>query len=1219
MVPMCRVRAVRWALLWTVGVAGCQPPVLPDAEITGIAPSRVWRGTDVPVTIEGRAFFPGVEVDARGFGSDLDRDWEAFLVRDGDRHPLLAESLENDEELRALVPAGFEPGEYTVGLVSPSDREVFSDVVLEVTDSQEAAFSVSYLDDPGPYVVGDVVSIVVQAVGLDNERVFTDVPVEVELAGVAAQIASTGTFQDAQLFPGGKGFTAVLRNGSASLTVDLQAPGRLDVVAESPPDVADLQSDALTMVVGGGSSLPATVEVPADIVDGGVAAGVPFDVTVTVRDELGEVVEEPLPITLRNGCGGYEADVIVRGPTPIEVVLERSTFGDRCDLPDDDSTTSVTGTEKAAESDDDEDYIYLDRGGVGVSESFPVRGGDAARFDLLTLGLDLEAGVISPAVIVEPKDAYDNPTSWSGTLTVTDDLGSLTDVTCIGVVGFLCRASPTIAGEDVTITVEGDDGLTDSLPGFRFLPSSVADSLQVEVPHDVRAGLPVDVEVEVFDAFGNRQLPEQVDAAELAFSTELDDADCTLGGVGADGVLTYSCMFTVARSGGEVVVTGSGSMAGIEASASLSVDNGYLSQVEIDAPATVVAGTGFALSLTGSDAFGNPYIRQDDPVLDDPVVDLTDGSETVSPQQALLGPGGTATVATTLSRSGSWTIDANQGGILLGSSDPVVVTPAATSALSVAVDAPWGEVGIPVDVVVEAVDAYGNRTALSESLTVSSKLTSTPDEVLVLVNGVASVSWAWTQRAVAETLLASSASGFEGESEELFVVRDCGVDGPQAEVLLGGATVGLACYDEVAGTAALTADLSGSSAGDFPVVGYGVALDGPAQVSVVGASDVVDVELTELGRYEVRAIAVDADACAHEITTDAYVGLDDGSPTGPVPLVPVDLSLPVSATTSVDVLGVTDCAGDPAGGAELLVRASGGELGGVSATGAGLAITLDLVGDGSFDLTTDGALAENGPTGGELMLAAKTGNGSALGSAAVSVTGDAMRPTILDQQPRGLTTGLVDTVVLEVSEALLPSSVESDPPVNFTLTGPSVVDIVDAQLVDTTITLTLSPPADADAGAWLLTVSDNVRDTAGNRLSGDWSGARSDYTGAFGDVGAVPAAVTCPLVVPSGGFRPDGDDGVGVEADEVEVSIESLTAPAWWVVDVTDELGALVVQDWAVPAGAVDAWSWDGRDAAGFVVPAGTYTLFVRPDDGFGNRGAGCVVQTVVEHPFEEP
>lgn len=1178
------------AVWFGLASAACQAPALPQPEISAILPARVWSGADVPVTIEGANFYPGVEVDARGFGADLDRDWDVFLVGGGRRLPLLGEALESEVQLRGLVPAGYTPGIYTLDLVSPSGVELSSGVTLEVTESQEAGFSVSLFDPPSSYVAGRQVRFQIDAVGLDNARVFEDVPVAVTLTGAAAELSSTVAFDDVELSLGGLGFDGVLPDGSAVLVVDLLAPGLLEVVAASPPGQPELQEDKLPVIVGGGSDLATLVEIPPEVALDGVDAGEPFDVTITVFDELGVVVEEPLNLTLGNRCGGFEADVVVRGATTVPVVLTTATAVGECE----------------------DDAVVVERGGVGQSAVFRVHGGEVSSFEQFTLGLELQAGQPQTVALVRPRDAYGNTTTFSGELRVTDDLGSLTDISCQDFVPVLsCVGTPTFAGENVTVRVEAvGANVRGELGGYRILPSADAAELTVVAPATVRAGLSIDVDVEVLDVYGNVQLPEQVDPAEIELSSELGDAGCLLGGVGVDGLVDYSCSFTTARPDGTLTATGFGSLAGLVASRPLAVDNGLLADVSVSAPASIGAGQGFSLGLTARDAFGNPYLVQDDPV-----VDLSGGSDSLTPDLALLGGDGTATVAASLTAAGVWTLSASQSGLLLGNSDPITVVPASTHELAVRVDAPWGEVGVPVDVVVEAVDAYGNRTTLSESLTVTSALTSTPPQSLALINGVANMSWTWTERAVDEMLDASSSGGFVGQSAPLYVVRDCGGSGPTVNVALGGAPIGLACFDEGSGRGTITADLSGSSAGAFPLVGYGVSAVGTASFDQVGTANVVDLLLPDVGRYAVRAIVVDADACASETTSEAFVGFDDGSPTGPLALVANDAVIDVAASTAIDVIGVTDCAGDPASGASVHLRVSAGVLGGVSPTGEGLAVVLDAVGDGVADLTTSGDVADNGPALGMLSIDAWTPLGTALGATDVLVSGDAVRPTILDQAPRGIAGGLVDTVVLDASENLLPSSVD---PSHFSWSGPYAVAVTDANLVADQITLTLSPAADADAGAWLLTISDDVRDEAGNRLSGDWSGDRAPYVGAFGVVGATPDPVSCPTVVPAGAFRPDGDDGEGGEVDRVTLSLESASAPAWWVAEIHDASGTLVVQRWLVPAGPSDEWSWDARDEAGFVVPGGTYTLTVRSDDGFGNRGAGCVVQTTVEHPFEE-
>ncbi len=1183
-------RGSEWArvVLWAVLCSSCTAPTFPEAAVTSVTPARVWRGVDVPITIEGENFFPGIEVDARGYGTDLDRNWEAFLVSGGARAPLLGESLESETRLRALVPAGLDPDDYTLELVSPAGVVVSSSVGLEVTESQEAAFTVSYYDAPSAYVAGEQVRFLVQAVGLDNERVYADVPVAVTLEGAATELGSTVAFDDVAILPGGSGFTGVLPDGSAVLVVDLLAPGRLDVTAESPPSAPDLQPGSLTLVVGGGSELPATIEVPEEVLGSGVEAGVAFDVVVSVFDQRGERVEEPLDLTLGNRCGGFEADVVVRGATSVPVALTRAT---------------------QSGSDCDEDAIVVVQGAVGQSEPFDVRGGPATGFELFTLSFDLQAGQPDIVAVVRPRDAWDNTTSWSGVLTVSDDLGSLTATSCqAGPQLLVCSATPTVAGDPVTVTVRDDKGLTASLPGYRIVPSPSPAELTLGVPARVRAGLTAEVTIGVLDAWGNQLLASQVDPVGITFDSDASDAACLVGAVNGDGTVDAACTFTVAREDGVLLAFGGGATGGLATSVPLAVENGLVASVGLTAPAVITAGQGFSLGLAAYDAFGNPYLTQDDPVLD-----LADGSGTLTVDQALLTPAGQATVLTTIPRSGTWSVTASQGGLLLGTSAPILVVPGPTQGLSVDVDAPWGEVDEPVDVVVQAVDSYGNRTALSESLTVSSRLTSTPSQVLALVNGVATLSWTWSARAVDEVLDASSGSGFLGASDPLYVVRDCPSGGPTTTLLLGGSDIGLVCFDEASGVGGLTADLSLSTPGLEPLVGYGLAASGPDEVAVVGGADVVDVELGAVGSYAVRAIVVDADACAHEVTSQIYVGLDDGTPTGPIELSPTVTLLDVADSTSVDLVSVTDCAGDPAGSAQVRLRASGGVLPGATATGTGLVVTLDAFGDGVTDLVTLGDVADNGPSGGSLELVAWTPSGSAGGGTAVTVSGDAIRPTVLDQSPRGATTGLIDTVVVELSEDLLPSSVL---PSRFLLTGPGGSVVTDASLAGGQVTLTIDPPADADAGAWFLTVTDDVRDLSGNRLSGDWSGDRSDYVGAFGDVGAPPAAVSCPTVTPTGGlFRPDGDDGVGADADEVLLQLEAATAPAWWVAEVRDDEGELLVQRWTIPGGASDTWSWDGRDGAGFVAPNGTYTITVRSDDGFGNRGTGCVVQAVVDNP----
>jgi hypothetical protein len=51
-----------------------------------------------------------------------------------------------------------------------------------------------------------------------------------------------------------------------------------------------------------------------------------------------------------------------------------------------------------------------------------------------------------------------------------------------------------------------------------------------------------------------------------------------------------------------------------------------------------------------------------------------------------------------------------------------------------------------------------------------------------------------------------------------------------------------------------------------------------------------------------------------------------------------------------------------------------------------------------------------------------------------------------------------------------------------------------------------------------------------------------------------------------------------------------------------------------VPGGANDLVGWDGRDRRGGIVANGSWELRLRPEDGLGNRGAGCDIDVVVDN-----
>jgi hypothetical protein len=348
-----------------------------------------------------------------------------------------------------------------------------------------------------------------------------------------------------------------------------------------------------------------------------------------------------------------------------------------------------------------------------------------------------------------------------------------------------------------------------------------------------------------------------------------------------------------------------------------------------------------------------------------------------------------------------------------------------------------------------------------------------------------------------------------------------------------------------------------------------------------------------------------------EVAATGYAGPDDDEPVGPIPTTTALSSLAAGYdATLVDIVGVTDCAGDLAAGGSVYVRTALGEIVGASPTGIGMSVVLDPTGSGQVTLEAAGV-----DSGGEATIVTWVPTGAAAGGASTNITGDDRRPTVWTQTPAGEQLDPITEVVLAFSEPMRDLSLVMG---NFSVAGPTVVSVSAAVVEndDTSVRLTLSPAADGALGHWTITAVDALRDTQGNRINGDWSGNASAFVGVFGDVGATVEDVACDGLLPASGvFRPDGDDGVDIEADQVEVGLLTVVAPAWWEASVLDTAtGALLRRDRQVPVGPSDQWIWDGRDGAGRVVDNGTYDLEIVPLDGSGNRGLACEVQVTVNN-----
>jgi hypothetical protein len=232
------------------------------------------------------------------------------------------------------------------------------------------------------------------------------------------------------------------------------------------------------------------------------------------------------------------------------------------------------------------------------------------------------------------------------------------------------------------------------------------------------------------------------------------------------------------------------------------------------------------------------------------------------------------------------------------------------------------------------------------------------------------------------------------------------------------------------------------------------------------------------------------------------------------------------------------------------------------------------------------------------------------------LTGDFLPPTVWAQTPWGLETGLIDTVELEFSEPLDAGTLAVDA---FSISGPTDVEVASQSLssAGNTVTLTLLGAVDASLGAFQLSAAETVQDAAGNALAGTWAGVAAPYVGVFGVVSTTASPVAdCAVDAPA--FTPDGDDGAGAEADAVNVSFSSASAPERWMITVTGEGAVPLRRDFPTPIAESDQWSWDGRDESEGVVPSGLVTIAVDSLDEFGNRGGSCSISvSVTQHARE--
>ncbi|MCO4743409.1 MAG: hypothetical protein KC912_01385 [Proteobacteria bacterium] len=1140
--------------------------------MSGVEPAVGFVGEDTVIQISGANFYPLVDIDATGAATDVDGEFTVALVDPvGDdgaplRFPLPGALLLDYEHLSAVVPAGLPALTYDVVVSGPSGAS--GGLTNGYTVSQTQADHLSVASAQIVYEVREEAQIAITLETRAGARVLADQEIVVYVEAVDGEVEpifSPGSLEDQTPL----GPTAIQGrlgvDGSATIGLTTASPEQVTVTA-TPTDTESVVADGqVVLLYEPGSDLSARIELPSE--NFRATAGTPFPVTVVLVDQFGnDAPDGAASLVLSSSCSSWVEVVDVIGRATVSAELFTATVpGSSCE----------------------EERISVVGGLSGSSEPLQVLPGPASRFDVVATPSTVTAGESSLQVVATPTDAWGNDAAWSGSPVLTDSVGGLAGFDCVVDGLVVCTAQPLIAGADIELTVDGGDGVVGVSDPYTVLPGAPV-SLSVKVIDDpVVADTPAAVQVRVHDVFSNELDGGGFAPDAFAISANGSRISCTPL-VSPDLAAIYGCPLRTADSAVvlSVELVGFG-LSGV--AQSVAVINGALTDVALSPQQGVIpAGQDLAVDLMGHDAWGNPFI-----VGTDRTVDVADNLGGFSPTSVVLDGAGAAQVVVQPSVAGAMQIEASQGGVVLGSSTVVTVTPAAPTSLSIVLVDPWAWVGTPVDVAVRALDAFGNVADESGVVTVSSASGSAASTPISLVDGLGAGTLTWSSPHFDEQVDAAGL-GLAGTVQGYLVVEDCGGSGPSAALEFATGHDGVCAVDQ-SGVAELS--LASSAAGSRPLSTFAVRSERGA---VIGGTSLVSIDLFDWGAHALVGLAAADDGCASEAAVTAWLGPDDGSPVGAL-MLSANLATVEAGVeqTTVQLSGALTCGGLAADGAAVRVRADRGAILGASALGTGLHTTIDAAGEGTFiaDLST----AVEGP---ELLVSADVASGAARGSTVVGVSGDLQSPVVWDMSPRGLTAGSVDTLHLTLSEPIDEATVLT---AHFDLVGPSSARVQFARLLadGRTIELSLQSAVDAGAGLWTLTLDPAVADLAGNGLDGLAQGSVSAFVGVFG-----PSTVEAPAVSSCGpstvAFRPDGDDGLAEEADQVVFSVQAAAEPTLWRLSVFDATARLVRRSSFTPTGAVEDLVWDGRDQSGAVVEDGAWTIEIDAEDADGNVGASC-------------
>ena len=276
------------------------------------------------------------------------------------------------------------------------------------------------------------------------------------------------------------------------------------------------------------------------------------------------------------------------------------------------------------------------------------------------------------------------------------------------------------SGYTILISSNGLSGATTSAITITPAPASQL-LIKQQPPDSVTAGSGFGLKATIEDPYGN---VEAGDSGTVTVALADNPTGTTLGGTlsaaAKSGVASFSGLtLTAAASGYTLQVTG-GTFGATTAAIAVTPAAPAKLIIATEPSSTVTAGAGFGLTVDVFDPYGNLATLFGGVSV---AIATGPGGATLGGQTTAIASGGVATFAgLTLTRAGSYTLQASGLGVLPVTIDPIAVTPASPGQLVVTTPPPGSvSAGTSFGLVVSSEDRYGNPTpSFSGEVSVSS-------------------------------------------------------------------------------------------------------------------------------------------------------------------------------------------------------------------------------------------------------------------------------------------------------------------------------------------------------------------------------------------------------------------------------------------------------------------------------------------------------------------